>query len=366
MQISGESQAVQPISSERLKKGGNNFDFLRLLLASLVIFGHSSILIDGNNSREPLSQITPEHLSMAALAVNGFFILSGFLVLQSWLKSRGILDYFKKRVLRIYPGYMMACCVSIFLISPFGAANISQYLPEIFNAHYLFLFFKRVITLRMPAHPGIFEGLAYPSSNGAIWTVRYEFCCYVFVVLLGLAGIYKKRGWLLVLTAAAYVVYVIQYQFRLKLGSTDIPFLGVLDNWPRFATYFGIGMCFYLYRDKFKCTPLLVATSIGFVIAGCFFVKGSAIVLPVFGTYLLFCIAFSKAIPLQHFGKFGDYSYGVFLYGWPVQTLLIWYFQKQIDPALLSLLGFAGALLLAFASWHLIEKPFLRLKGSPV
>lgn len=124
-------------------------------------------------------------------------------------------------------------------------------------------------------------------------------------------------------------------------------------------------MFFHLYADRIHYTrrgALIAALVLG---ASCL-VRVLPQTLPLFGTYLLFYIAFLPEIRLQDFGRKTDLSYGIYLYGWPVQQLLLKYFPNAFSPLTL----FAAALPLtcacAYASWHLVEKPFLKLKPRPV
>lgn len=356
------------------RRDGNNFDFLRFILASLVIVSHSPMLLDGDARREPLARITADGLTLGALAVNGFFLISGFLILQSWLFSRGVGDFFKKRVLRIYPAFVVATIFSVLLAGALGAANAHEYWRQM-DAGYFLQQAKRIASLRIPNTPPlipntppVFAGLPYPAVNGAIWTVRYEFACYLGIAALGLAGLAKRRVFVLACAVAAYAVFAAQHLKLITLSIDDLPVLGTPAHWPRFATYFLAGMCFYHFREKFRPSALGALIAAGALLLGCAVPRMSVFVLPVFGAWLLFAAAFSPAIRLHHFGKHGDFSYGIFLYGWPVQTLLIWHFGRGLHPAALSALALAGAAGLAWCSWHLVERPCLAFakKKPPV
>jgi peptidoglycan/LPS O-acetylase OafA/YrhL len=348
----------------RLQKGGNNFDFLRLSLAAMVVVSHSIPALEGNDTNEPLARLTPEHLTLGFFAVNGFFIISGLLVLQSYERSRGLLDYFKRRALRIYPAFIVVSLLCILVVGALGSADASAYLGNVLSWDYFTFALKRLCFLYTPVTPSVFDGLALPMVNSSIWTVHYEFGCYIALAVLGLLGVFKRRGLVLLLTAAFYVLNIFQQAGQHGAGGQGLSLLKSLNVWPRFATYFGAGMCCYLYRDKISYQRTAALFSALIVCAGCLLLGASAITLPVFGTYLLFALAFSDALPFHNFGKSGDYSYGMFLYAWPVQILCVWYAHGQITPLPLAACGLLGALLLAIFSWHLVEKPFLSLKKS--
>src|SRR5258705_9890366 len=106
--------AAKPLSHfDKLFPEGNNFGLLRLILALLVVFSHSYSLAWGSEDAEPLMRLTHGRLGFASLAVNGFFVLSGFLVTHSFLRSRGFFDYLKKRILRIYPGFIAVSLIGV-------------------------------------------------------------------------------------------------------------------------------------------------------------------------------------------------------------------------------------------------------------
>src|SRR3982074_3309146 len=93
--------------TESTTRQANNFGFLRLLFATLVILAHSPELVDGNRSREILTRIFGT-MPLGEVAVDGFFLISGYLILQSLVNSKSYFEYLSKRVLRIYPGYIVA------------------------------------------------------------------------------------------------------------------------------------------------------------------------------------------------------------------------------------------------------------------
>ena len=149
-------------------KGRNNFGFLRLFFAVLVIFSHSPELIDGNRSREILTQIF-HTISFGEFAVDGFFLISGFLVTKSFMQSSTRRSYLLKRLARIVPGFAIAFLISLFIAGLLGGGDLSG-IPMREN---LIAFF----TLQQPALPGAFANLPYHDLNGAVWTISYEFRC---------------------------------------------------------------------------------------------------------------------------------------------------------------------------------------------
>jgi peptidoglycan/LPS O-acetylase OafA/YrhL len=151
----------------------NNFGLLRLCFAFLVIVSHSFELIDGNRSREPLTRLFGT-ISFGELAVDGFFLLSGYLIVQSFDRSDSMATYLRKRVLRIYPGYIVAYLACLLLVAPFSGADMSA-LQGLGGVKAFF----HLLKLGMPVLPNAFAGQPYPALNGSMWTIAYEFRCYL-------------------------------------------------------------------------------------------------------------------------------------------------------------------------------------------
>jgi hypothetical protein len=184
-------KANPPVEATVNTGRNNNFNLLRLLLAGLVVVSHSFELVDGNRLREPLTRIFGS-VSAGELAVDGFFLLSGFLIVQSWRNGPRLLDFMFARILRIYPGFIVTALICAFLVAPLGAdarAYFGSFEPGRFLAS--------VVMLRGPGIPATFEGTHYPFINNSLWTIKYEFMCYLCVAAVGLAGgLRTGRTWL--------------------------------------------------------------------------------------------------------------------------------------------------------------------------
>jgi peptidoglycan/LPS O-acetylase OafA/YrhL len=338
-------------------KHKNNFNFLRLLLAVFVLLSHSPELIDGNRHREILTNIFGT-ISLGELAVAGFFLLSGYLIVQSWQRTPDLFSFLKKRILRIYPAFIVATLVSAFIVGPLGASP-SEYFTQ-FN---LFQFLKGMLLLRPPDVPPVFVDQPYPVVNASLWTIAYEFRCYVLVALLGMLGfISRQRLWLI------FSVFVLIISpFPKSLDKVTFPgssfLIGDPSDFIQFLAFFCAGGCFYLFRDKVRHSRSWIFFAFSLTVLGLFDHHALRLILPTLGAYVFFWFSFLSLSPLQQFGKLSDISYGTYLYGWPSQKLLFWYFPLM-SPWLNFLLACGISFACGLLSWHLVEKPFLRLKKS--
>jgi len=160
----------------------NNIGFLRLLFASFVIVGHAPELIDGNRTREPLTCIF-HTLSLGEISVDAFFLLSGYLITASATRSPSITDYFSRRISRIYPAYTSAFLILMFVLGPCLGIKPEPILEIIL----------RILLLQPPDNTTQLAPLHYQNLDGAMWTISYEFHCYLFLALLNMYGFCRRR-----------------------------------------------------------------------------------------------------------------------------------------------------------------------------
>lgn len=334
----------------------NNFNLIRFVLAALVLLSHASELIYGNRSHEVLTRVFGT-ISFGELAVDGFFLLSGYLIVQSWIRSPKILDFFKKRVFRIYPGFIIACFISAFLVGPLGSSAL-----DYFSQFNTFKFLIKTFLLQLPDIPPVFAGTPYPRVNDSLWTIPYEFRCYMLVALFGGFGFFRKRHFWLILIAIALFLFLIPTNLS-RINILKFQYLlGDPIDLCRFLTFFGVGGAFYLFQSHIPLKTNWALVS-ALLLTFCMFrINLVKLALPIFGGYLLFWFAFVQIPFLKSLNSIPDISYGVYLYGWPVQKLLIWYFPS-FSPWILFLTSLMLACICGLMSWTFVERPCLELIG---
>jgi peptidoglycan/LPS O-acetylase OafA/YrhL len=331
----------------------NNFNFLRLFFASLVLVSHAIELVDGNRNRELLTRIFGT-LSFGELALDGFFLLSGFLILKSWQQQPKLIIYFSKRIRRIYPGFLMAFVISACVLAPLGASSVSTY----FAQFHVMAELKNALLLRPPETPVIFGGTAYPIINGAMWTIGYEFRCYILVAIVGMLGTsWQKASWVMLFLLSIGLTIVVCLFPEMTSFGINGPALHY-DNSVRLLSFFSAGACFYLFQRRIVFKGLYATVASALLLIAMFHFDTAVLALPTCGAYVLFWIASTHIQSLNYFKEATDISYGVYLYGWPIQKLLIWYFPTA-SPWLLLPPTFALCCLAGYASWRLVEAPFL-------
>lgn len=335
----------------------NNFGFLRLLFAYLVIFGRSPDIIGRAAGRDPLFLLTGT-IPLGDLAVDGFFLISGYLICQSFEHSKSFFNYLAKRVLRIYPAFVVVWLLTLFVLVPMSGG-----LTEFLNIG-ISGWLKNIMKMFMLSEPFV-EGFLlldyFQTLNGALWTIRYEFLCYLLIPVVALFGLNKKS------VLALAILFIAAYITHKSTGfeyEVNMPFPLLFSLIARLFSTFLIGMAFYQFRDKIVWSMKLVVLSLVLVLLTINNPIMAEIFLVIFGGYIMFYFAFAfKNSFFQNCNVKNDISYGVYIYAWPVQALLVKYYNVM-DPVVLAAITSAIVTVLGFLSWRFIEKPFLQLKSK--
>jgi peptidoglycan/LPS O-acetylase OafA/YrhL len=342
-----------PTIAAAIARPHNNFTLLRLGLALAVVVSHAFSTTTGVLTNEPLTVSTG--FTLGEHAVNGFFAISGFLVTMSF-DRRGWRDYAVARVLRIAPALVVATLVTALALGPaLTRLPIGQYFAEPGLWRFIALTpttFKRATSL-----PGVFADNPFPWPMATVWTLKYEVYCYVGVLAGGLAGLLRSRIAALGLTVALFLAII-------ALDLIDPGAGKAVQTTFRLPFLFAAGGALYLWRDTARLSwgaalALLAATWLAAE------TPAYRALLFAFEAYAAILVGLAPGLTHPALEPPADLSYGVYLYGWPIQQALV---QLYPSAGAFVLLGPALILsvLLAILSWYLVEKPALSLKARLV
>jgi peptidoglycan/LPS O-acetylase OafA/YrhL len=327
-------------------KQKDNFLLLRIAAALFVIYGHSFAITQPNGSQDIFLSLNWGRYS-GELAVAVFFVLSGFMVTGSYLKRNKFLHYLLARLLRIAPALILVVVVCVFVIGPLTTSlQLKEYLTSAETYSYLTknLTFWSSLSWNLP---GVFENHRYQAVNGSLWTIPAEFRMYLVVGLLGVTGILLRKYIAGVILLVAFVLSV--YDPNVFSKNVDA---------VRVGGYFCLGVIAQLFKEKI---PVRHEIMLAFVLMT-ILCRDSFLYM-----YLLtistayFCFWFAYRIPHIVVEKFGDPSYGIYLWGWPIQQLIV-FVNPTVTPLLNCLAAMAATLLLGYLSWHLVESRALAYK----
>ncbi|WP_235977223.1 acyltransferase family protein [Bradyrhizobium archetypum] len=343
------------------KKGvGPGFDTLRIALAFSVIGWHSFHIAEGEP--HPLGDL---HFfwfpGYAVLSM--FFALSGFLITASAIRlSLG--NFILNRGLRIVPALLVEVVLSAIVL---GAILTTLPLSEYFRSDGFWRYFGNVVGFVSLTLPGVFASNPDHSVNLSLWTIPFEIGCYVLIAGLILGKCLHGPRLVLILCAAfgatAIAIYLADPGFTStsKLDWRNI-FVG---SGSRLFISFLLGIAIYLYRFEIEysrrtaCACLLFCLVVATVgpLPGALL---NVLVTPALA-YLTAYIGVSDLPKLPFFHR-GDYSYGVYLYGYPIQQTIVAVWPSHINVAVLFVLAAFATTAFAMFSWHVIELPILRLR----
>lgn len=333
---------------------------VRLVLALLVIFGHAFPL----GGFDPVRVGPFQHSGLHGLAVNGFFVLSGYLILASGLRT-SLHGFLWRRFLRIYPAWLAAIVLTAFLFAPLGAVIEPG---ARWDARSAASFVLGALDLK-PSQDGVLDTLnsvPWPHVwNGSLWTLFYEALAYLGVGLLCCWGPVRRRLTLIVpvLTFGATSLHL----FVPDEGILDlVPGApgGILVNGIRLWTYFGWGMMAYLWAHRIRLTPAIgLGGAVLFLLAAHQTVVSGPLVTAVVLLSLVTTVFAACTLLSSRIGSVNDLSYGVYVYAFPVQQLLVLAGVAELGYWATALSCVLCTLPLAWVSWRMIERPALVLKS---
>lgn len=354
--------------AEAFDPRANSIGFLRWLMAFLVIFSHAGPIGGFYGGHDLGVQISAEQ-SLGGVAVAGFFFFSGFLITRSRMGRATFFRYFWRRGLRIFPAFWGALLVTVILFAPLAwlkvHGTLDGYISTIKESPLTYFVNNMWLELNQRNIAGIGSQLPYYEThgaydwNGSAWTLLYEFKAYILVGVLGLFGLLAHR-WIGGTIAIAIIVLNAMTWGGMGNLVAFNPSLGNPFN-VMFLAPFAFGMLFTLYGEKIPVDDRLALG--GLAIALYTYDVGGWNIFGQFGfCYALMWVAI-RATKLQNWEKYGDFSYGVYIFAWPLMTLGAFYGLHTRGWLTYHVVIIVGVHILAFLSWHLIEKPAMSLKN---
>ena len=333
----------------------NNFDLLRILFAWFVIVSHSYVL-NGNGPTDPLFEMTQQTFLFSFIGVKGFFIISGYLIFKSMVVSTSIFEYLVKRVLRIFPALAVVLLVTLAAVYFIYPSNI----PPFFTNKEVYAYFLGNVILFKPHFfiSGIFSGLPSSAINGSLWTIEYEFFFYLFILLF-----FFVRSHKIFLKIALAIVIGIFLMVRLLLYNWTVQTHFFIPLEPLFdlGPYFLMGSLLSCFDfDKMPAKNAIAAVLSMALIASVYFKIGHTVVYFTLPFIVIYVGKQTSKLANWVHTKLGDPSYGIYLYAFPLQQLLIYWYRPS--TLVLFIASTIGAFVFGYLSWIFIEKKALALK----
>jgi peptidoglycan/LPS O-acetylase OafA/YrhL len=340
-----------------LRPSANNFTLVRLVLASSVIYTHAYWATTGVEGRDEISPFLGA--SVGECAVEGFFFLSGFLVYMSLQRLRNSRSFLVARFLRLWPGLAVAVITTAlagwFVTTAPGLGYLRGDTAR-------FVFGNLSFVRGYYALTGVFCDGQLCDVNGSLWTLPWEVRCYLLLAALGLLGLAGKTP-MARFVLPATLVFALVWDFG-SVRSQTTSLLGQgpafdIDIFHRLWFPFALGAAAYLSRQRIRLNWLVL---IGLMVANYAF-QGAIVAAQVRALaigYAVLCAGLLTARRTVVSGRWPDYSYGAYIYAFPVMDLVhaLWPTPSHLALAAVT---FVATIPIAAVSWHFVEKPCLNL-----
>jgi len=327
----------------------NSLNAIRLLLAATVIVSHSW-LVNGMGLPPMVGGTDP-----GLVAVAGFFAISGYLVTSSRLRASSLRSYLWRRFLRIYPAFITALVVVAFVFAPLSAL-IDPSSQVNWGSAGLYVLSNAGLFLRQVTVEHTLINNAFPFVwNVPLWTLFYEAGWYLFVGVL--VSFMPRRLLNLAWIALLAICTTLSLIFHLWPGFIVFP---ILDNMASLGSFFCAGALLFAYRTRIPSSPLIAAIAVVLAVLLC----SLGVFKPLAAVAVAYLVFYAGShLPFTGVGRRNDISYGMYIYGFPIQQLLILVLGGAALPLwLFALSSVAATVPLAWLSWLAVEKPALRMR----
>lgn len=339
--------------AEKLRGRDNNLSLLRIIGAWTIFFSHCFTLATGSERNEPLVGLLG--MNVGTFALDFFFLASGLLVTKSLVDKDDLATFARARALRVYPGLVLIVLATTFVLGPLVT---TLPLAEYFRDHGTRGYAVWNIVLVRGVHftlPGVFSDLPWTNGvNGSLWSMTYEIRAYLLLAILWMVGNLfgnRRKSFLAAASVAFAVAYLVWH-----VSGFDQPWNPI----PRVCFMFALGATAFFFRDRIRLEHGLAAGAAVLLVAGA--ILGPhwfRWVHPLCVPYLLLYLAFVPGGFVRLYNRVGDYSYGTYLYAFPIQQTWMHLFPGSGVVALMLGSG-AAVLVVAALSWHFVEGPAMR------
>lgn len=335
-----------------IREGHDNFFTpLRLLFASLVVLGHTYVIALRGPGMEPHVFY---HYTFSYLAVNLFFIASGFLVTKSMVYRGDTPSFISARALRIFPALIVHVLFVMIIIGPLAT---KAPLKEFFSHPDWYLQPLKVLTFvdTDMVMPRIFETNAENFGSGPLWTLRFEVLAYIGTLIVFLLGLLRKKWMVLLQFILPSIGWMIGNHFGVF---SELP--ATIENLFRFGIAYGLGASIYAYRDRiqFSWIAFGVFLAVSYVLRETVAIE---VIMNLILAWFIFRVAYMRLPSMNWMQRIPDLSYGIYIYHWCLLQLFF-YWMPHLSVIELFALTFPATVGMAALSWYIIEKPALRSK----
>jgi peptidoglycan/LPS O-acetylase OafA/YrhL len=323
------------------------FDYLRVILALLIMLDHSIIVCLGQTAQSAM--FTGILRPFIASLVPMFFALSGFLVASSLLRCRTLVTFVGLRILRIVPALALD---TIFCAMILGPIYTSYPLREYFLHPDFLRYFLNIVGYIHYHLPGVFVGNPSDYVNTQLWTIPYELNCYLVVSVLAVLGLHRKRPLFVATTGLVIIGEFVYLAFHPATAN---------DVWQLLLPCFLLSVCIYLYREKIECSGRMAIASVVTALILLWQQNSLMVLASIPLSYLTVWLGVLR-FPRDPIIRSGDYSYPLYLYSFPVQQALYVSFEACRIWWISMFFAVPASFLLALFSWHVVEKPSQKLR----
>jgi peptidoglycan/LPS O-acetylase OafA/YrhL len=334
----------------------NNFNLLRLIAAASVLVSHAYPISLGPSAAEPLARSIG--MTLGTVGVITFFSISGYFISQSFHHRRSLLQFVVARGLRIYPGLLWVLALTVLIVGPaFTKLDLTHYYMDRETISYI----PRNLLLGRLQYklPGVFDDNPFPGDiNGSLWTLIYEVACYMMVAVIGLFGLTASNRRFNVFL----LMYGLWYLALMPILQGDNERLTMLRDLHLLTLPFVIGMTVFQNRQRLQLRFSILALLAGASLVSCNRLWFHEIFILAW-SYGVFYLGFLRVAPFLKFNRLGDYSYGMYIFGFPVEQVIAALYVGS-SPNFVILLSMPLTLILAIVSWHCVEERALAQKAN--